>query len=250
MTRISCPDVITNCTWILKKTGLYPTKVSTHSYILKQLLNFIIHFVTYTVLVSNVVVAIVTRNGTLLNWQASVLMPVTNYYLKAAVLIINRKNVYLILADLNSKEFNLHSKKSNKYIQDSLNMSHMLLKYFALSSAVLLLTFGVSPFLTDGFMLVPASFNTGRYDVYYKILHLFATGYITCNYISIETLYMTLLRLSAAELKILQEKIIYLLEDVEEYCKGPNNLISIDNVDSVIQYFLKECVILHDKINL
>lgn len=245
MSYVSCLDVIDSPRWILTKNGLYPIKIITKSVILKLIINFILHISTYGIVIHNVFIALRTRNTTLLNWVTCVLLPMTNYYAKIATLIFRRTIFFSILDDLKSKEFNPRNKKLNENIQRVNTISKMLIRYFALSIGSCVIIFSFLPIVMNSLMMIPASFNTGRYDLLYKILHCIFTSYMSYTCFGVDILYMTLLGLCSAELDILHEKLLNTLNDSRNIC----NEYEAANIVIVEHIVLKECVFMHNKIN-
>lgn len=245
MSVTTCYEVISSCTWILKQTGLYPTKTPTFLDPLKHFFNLTLHIIIYTVLTSNIVIAISTSNKSLFSWQLPLFLPVSHYYLKIKVLLVPRKRFFSILKDLKCKEFNSHNQGLNKHIRNLHKITKFLVKYFSSLSATVIVIFCLTPILYDSLLLVPSPIPTGNFDILYKILHFLFMSYIAWNYVGVETLYMTLLGLCAAQLRILRTKIANVLEWSQESFNEENT----KNIDLLVQSSLKDCIILHNKIN-
>ncbi|KAK9718562.1 hypothetical protein QE152_g23152 [Popillia japonica] len=93
-------------------------------------------------------------------------------------------------------------------------------------------------------LMIPAPFNTGNYDVIYKIAHLLATSYVGLTSASIDVFYMALIAVCRAQLNILQERLMNVTEDAQAICMN-----NPESYEAIIENILKECIILHEAIN-
>ncbi|GJQ66211.1 hypothetical protein Trydic_g4269 [Trypoxylus dichotomus] len=149
-----------------------------------------------------------------------ILIPMVNYWAKSFTLMVNKRCFQSILLDLGSNTLNAHSEILNEHIQFIYRTSRLLLS-----------------------LTIPAPFETGKYDIIYKIGHFFATGYLAFNTIGFDILFLTLLSLCVAQLNILEERLSNGLDDAEDSCEDRNRL------GLEIHTILREIVILHETVN-
>ncbi|KAK9708266.1 hypothetical protein QE152_g27316 [Popillia japonica] len=152
----------------------------------------------------------------------------------AQLQILERKLIN-VLEDAEAISENFHGKNLNTAAEDILKECIVL--HDTINS--------ILPFFTNMPVMIPASFNTGEYDVIYKLAHLFATAYFSINSASIDALYLSLIALCTAQLQILERKLINVLEDAEAISENFHG----KNLNTAAEDILKECIVLHDTIN-
>lgn len=243
--KLSCIAVLARPILVLRISGLWPAKELNLVVILKFLFNILIDLATVSVVFHNIEIAVRTKNIRLLNWMTCILLPLTNFYIKTIPLWIHRNYFLSTIYELNSPAFNSHSDEHNKYIQTIEKLSKLILRYFAMAMTIFVSIFSILPFFTNMPVMIPASFNTGEYDVIYKLAHLFATAYFSINSASIDALYLSLIALCTAQLQILERKLINVLEDAEAISENFHG----KNLNTAAEDILKECIVLHDTIN-
>lgn len=239
MIKVHCMKTLAAPHWILTKSGLWPVKTLSIVTTLKITFNIIIDAAVYILIVHNIINAVNSNNTKLLNWMTCIVIPITGYIAKSATLLLNKSCFFSIVDDLKSATFNLHSEQSNKHIKFINKISIMMMRYFATAQIVFALIFNILPFVMNIQMMLPPSFNTGRFDVAYKIVHLFAAIYLGFNSTALDILCMVLMALCAAQLNILEERLTNILLDK---LQNNNAHLKLDNV-------LRDCVILHQMIN-
>ncbi|KAK9718502.1 7tm Odorant receptor [Popillia japonica] len=123
----------------------------------------------------------------------------------------------------------------------------MLYRYFSIAMMAFLAMFSVLPAIVDiGIMMIPASFNIGKYDKPYRIWHMFYTCFIAYNSAAYDTLYMTLIYFGAAQINILEERLKNLYEDTIKISSG---FQYSKTQECVSRKILRECIVLHNLIN-
>ncbi|GJQ66210.1 hypothetical protein Trydic_g4268 [Trypoxylus dichotomus] len=115
--------------------------------------------------------------------------------------------------------------------------------YFIVSLTAYILIGSFLPLLVDISLSIPAPFDTGKYDIIYKVAHFFATGYLAFNTLGLDMLFLTLLSICVAQLNILQERLSKVLEDARKECKS-NTKLTLE-----VHSILRDIVILHETIN-
>nr|QBB72958.1 odorant receptor [Protaetia brevitarsis] len=244
MSKIGYKEALAIPISVLTKMGLWPAKKVNLVVISKLFMNIVIAIITETVMVSNIIQAARSVNMKLLNWSICVFFPLTNLHIKALSLWINRSYFLSLLNDLDSTSFNNHPVKLNRHIQTIAKISDVIVKYFALVMVIFLSIFSLLPSFTNLPLMMPPPFDMGKFDVAYRIGHLLATSYLATMSATIDSLYMSLIALSNAQLDILRERLIKVSEDANELCDSMDKM----KWDAGVWIILKECVLLHDTI--
>lgn len=244
MSKIGYEEALAIPISVLIKMGLWPAQRVNRLVILKSLMNIVIAIITETIMVSNIIQAVRSQNMKLLNWSICVFFPLTNLHIKALSLWINRSYFLSLLNDLGSTSFNNHSMNSNRHIQTIAKISDVIVKYFALVMAVFLSIFSLLPSFTNVPLMMPPPIDVGKFDIAYRIGHLLITSYLATMSATIDSLYMSLIALSNAQLDILRERLISVSEEANTVCDGLNEM----KWDTRVWIILKECVILYDTI--
>lgn len=245
MIAINCLQPLSDPYWFLKKIGLWPVNRLTKSIVLKLILHLLIAIFVATMIIQNIINAIHTKDFPLFNWMTCLLPPFLNWHIKVTTLFKKRNIFFSILDDLRSTTFNIHSKELNKYIQRIDRISKMLVKYFEAFIGVYVVICCLLPFVTDIKVGLPASFNLGKYDIVYKVGHVFFTIYVGGSSVAYDALYMSLMALCVAQLNILQARLTDLVDD------GKNHHLNeaLDFPEDLSEDILRECLLLHKAIN-
>ncbi|GJQ66198.1 hypothetical protein Trydic_g4257 [Trypoxylus dichotomus] len=119
----------------------------------------------------------------------------------------------------------------------------MISRYFAGMVVIMVLLCGFLPFVADVKLMIPAPFNTGKFDVGYKILHIVIIGYLGVTLVGLDMLYMTLIGLGVAQINILEERLINVSENYKQLSKE-NEITNL----SFTKRILPECAILYEAI--
>lgn len=247
MTHTSCIQVLAKPIWVLKKTGMWSLERCTILKMIKLTIYSIFSIFAYGIVIYNIKIAIKTNNTDSLNWMISVLLPLTNYYSKGIALFTRKSYLRSILDDLQSDAFNMQNKELNRHIESVHKISKMLYRYFSIAMMAFLAMFSVLPAIVDiGIMMIPASFNIGKYDKPYRIWHMFYTCFIAYNSAAYDTLYMTLIYFGAAQINILEERLKNLYEDTIKISSG---FQYSKTQECVSRKILRECIVLHNLIN-
>lgn len=247
MKKVKCSDTVKTVISILSKEGLLFGREITKFDIFKAALNLLLSGVINVFIILDIINAVKVNNTKMANWMICVLIPVVGYVTKEFTLMINRKYFFSILQDLSSLNFNSHNDRQNRHIHLIDKTSSLLLKYFLISDSVIIVSFCVLPFAINIRMVVPPPFDTGRFDVLYKLFNLIASTYIGYNMTFLDVLYMTMMGLGIAQLNILKERLTEILEDA-------NNLVVLEKdynlheTDTIATRILRECVDLHQMI--
>lgn len=243
MTRIRCVELLDDTKWMLAKSGLWPIRRITICEVLKFIFSFLADAFLFIFASYNTVIAIKTGDIDLINLMICVLIPAANYTAKGYTIIMNKRCLEDILADLESDAFNTHSLQLNKYLQLIHNTTKTFLKYFILTLTLYMSVRSILPMIVNVEMIVPAPVDMGNFDILYKIAHLFATASASFNTVAFDVLYLSLMSLCIAQLNILQEKLKGIFETVEESRR------ETENISRLVLRIVKECVILHETIN-
>lgn len=233
---------------MLKTMSIWPEKTWTKLYILQLISIALGHIGVYIIFTHNILVGIRTGDSGLLSWTICLLLPISNYCSKGISIIVNKKCLYSMIDDLGSEAFNINNDKLNTHLQLVDKVTLILLRYFLVSVGGFLFIFTVLPFMANTIMMLPVSFDIGDFTMLYKIIHFFVCGYIGFGSCSFDVFLMSLLALCAGELNILQEKLTNLTAYAEEFNEISGNLENLEN-NSRTYNDVKECVILHEKIN-
>lgn len=244
MSKITYREALTVPIQLLIKMGLWPGNEMCTTLVLKLLFNLIVAITTEAIMLQNIANGIRTKNMKLLNWSICVFFPLTNLHVKTIPLWMNRKVFRSVLEDLDSRAFTEHPDKLNRHIQIIGRVANMIVRYFAIVMTIFLSIFSVLPSFTNVLLMMPAPFDTGRFDIAYRIAHLLVTSYLATMSATIDTFYMSLIALSGAELNILKERLMNILEEANE----SHGTLNKDDFDVTVWTILKECVILHDTI--
>lgn len=245
MSTINCLQPLSASYWLLKTFGLWPVHKLTKIIVLKLILYFLIDMFVTSMAIHNIINAIRSKNIPLFNWMTCILPVFLNWNMKIITLFKNRNVLFSILDDLRSTTFNVHSQELNKHIQRIDRISKLLAKYFEAAVVVFILIFCLMPFVTDIKLALPPSFNLGKYDVLYKMGHLFVTIYLGTSSVAYDILYMSFMTLCVAQLNILQDRLTNIYEDAKD--RHRNDVLK--PVESLLGEILQECVILHETIN-
>lgn len=243
MVKMNCVKTFENSKWILSKSGLWTIQEITKCTVLKLIFNFLFDVVVSTIICCNIVNAIKSKNIKLLNRMICMLISITNYIGKSSTLMVNKKCFESILLDLGSHIFNAHSEVLHEHIQFIYRRSRLFLRYFVMALTAYVTVGSFLPMVLNIGLMIPAPFDTGRFDFLYKIAHFFSTGYICFNTVGFDLLYLTLLSLCVAQLNILEARLQNVLEDATE------SYSSQKQIDLVVKDILQDIIILHEKIN-
>lgn len=238
MNKVNCFYVISKATWIHLKQGLILSEELRIVEIFRSILHYIIHIFMLSILVLNINNGIKSQNVSLVNRMVCLLIPVSNLIAKALTLQKNRKCFLRLLEDLQSDAFNTHSEKSNTHIQFVDKIRALMLKYFMITIGVFLLVGSVLPVIINIDLLIPNPIRDGRYEVIYRILHFIGTTYFGFNSGCFDVLYVSLIAMCIAQLKILEEELVNIVGNSSE-----REFIELGNGN--LKERLKQCVVLH-----
>ncbi|KAK9730325.1 7tm Odorant receptor [Popillia japonica] len=172
------------------------------------------------------------------------IIPVANLGAKLLAIWWNKKSFFSLMKYLESPEFNAHNEVQNRYIQVVHQFAKVLLKILIAIVAGYVVVTGVSPFITDTAMMIPPPNDMGKYNLFYKIIHIFMQFYLGSTSICHDLLFMTLFGLCIAQLNILQHKLLNVYEEALE--------LSVEvglSSRFTEKQLLKDCVILHETIH-
>lgn len=247
MYHVCCKETLSTPRWFLEKSGAWPSKTLTLSGILKLLINLTVNITVFILIIMNAINALESNNMMLLNWMICILIPLVTFCGKLITLVKNKKCFFSIINCMESDIFNSHDEKLNQYVRKIHNILKLLSKYFIVAVTILVSMFCILPFVKNSMEILPAPFDTGNYDILYKIAHLLVFLYYSFVSISLDTLNLTLLALGGAELDILKEKLLNVIEDAKAYCCS--DIKQRTSTENVIENILRDCVILHELIN-
>lgn len=247
MGKIDCIETLKTSSYVLSKTGVLFTKKLCTLDITKIVLNILLDLVINIIIVLNIKNSLEINNVKLTNWMVCLLLPMENYVAKRLTLLVNKKCLISLLDILNSEVFNNHSEKQNRHIQMLNKISRLIFRYFAFTMTVSLTVFCLLPFIVDIKMMIPPPFETKQFEVVYKLLHFLSAFYLAVNTTGLDMFYMTLLGLGNAQLKILEERLLNLLEDSKQI-QRLTEVVACDHIDSITERILKDCIILHKMI--
>lgn len=251
MARVMCIDPIIKILHILEKEGLLPR----NKFKLTQIVKIIFHIISFSLILSINIIVIVQaiQKGSAMEFIRAtyIIIPITQLIFKGATILINKQCFALLLDDLRSDIFNSHSIKLNAHIEFVYKVSDLLQKYYTLAIGLFIFVTAILPFIFNIRMMMPPPFDMGRYIFFYKIIHFLMTIYMAIHSISYDVMYMSFMALCIAQLSILQERLMNIFE--ESGTKSAEDL-SVENNFSrkfifVEQRILKQCIVLHDKIN-
>lgn len=242
MINVRCVQTLEKPVWILSTSGFWPTRKITTSQGIKLALNFIFDLALFGIIIQNIANALTFNDIKLLNKMICLLIPMGNYTAKSYTLILNRTCLFSLITDLESTSFNNHSEKLNENISYIHRICSLILKYFLIVLVAYLLTGGILPMIMDIGTILPASFDTGKYDLLYKIAHLFAMCYLAFNTVGLDILYLALLSICIAQLTILEKRLANILENAEEVCTTQYS------INKEVARILRECIVLHGTI--
>lgn len=242
MDRINCGRTIEKPKFILSTSGVWPTAKTTIPTIFSIVFNLCFETMVLTIVTFNILDAIKYKQINLLNKMICIAIAVINYIAKTGTLTINKKCFLSIIEDLESDVFNGHSRKLNNHIHNIYNNCNLVFRYFAVVLVMYSLIGSILPMIVDIPLTIPVSFYRGKYQFQYKIFHFFFTALLSYNTIGLDILCLTLISVSIAQMDILQERLINVLEDCKETC-GNKYFLNLE-----VERNLRECVILHKKI--
>lgn len=249
MVHVDCLAPLVKPRWLLVKGGLWPMENTTPFIAIKYVLNFLFDVIILAIVLHNIYNAVTTHNINLLNWMTCVLLPLVNYFTKAVTLFTNKSYLNSILDDLKGDTFNQHSDKLNRHIQKIYRISNMIIRYFAIVLTTFISIFAVLPIITNIRPIIPASFDTGRYDIIYNIGHLIASVFMASISTAFDVFNMSLMALCAAQINILGERLTNILEDAQEMFAKFGKIRGFTSVGAATEFILRESVILHEAIN-
>lgn len=244
MARITCMDALSAIKWFLLKAGLFPVDNCKSFTFFKLLCNFIFYSIIFSILLIDLINSIRTRNSAIFNMISCTIIPVANLGAKLLAIWWNKKSFFSLMKYLESPEFNAHNEVQNRYIQVVHHFAKVLLKILIAIVAGYVVVTGVSPFITDTAMMIPPPNDMGKYNLFYKIIHIFMQFYLGSTSICHDLLFMTLFGLCIAQLNILQHKLLNVYEEALE--------LSVEvglSSRFTEKQLLKDCVILHETIH-
>lgn len=241
MTKISCVEAISKISDSLLLHGLLPTKKIKRYQLLKVILQIVFYFVVLNLIIKNIVNALRKSDMILLNRMVcAMLIPVSMLLAKVIAVFKNKHYFFIILEYLDSNIFNDHNEELNRNIQKIAYIARLILRYYTIVGAAYLSLSTFLPMVMDISLLLPMPYNIGKFNVYYKYIHLLVMVYLTFQSLYFDMLYLSLLGLCVAQVHILQMK----LRDIFENSKEKATLYAVE-LNVITEEILKECVILH-----
>lgn len=246
MVKINCIETLKIPIMVLTNLGILNIK-PTKSTIIKLSLNFLIDLTVVTLCIINVKKLIDTNNISHAYWMGSLLFPMVIYISKIVSFQINKAELTSILRCLKSYTFNSHSERQNKHIQLINDMSVLILKYFAAILVLPIGLFAVLPLIRNQDVLIPPPIQVGRFDILYKILHLFALISMCFRSTCLDAFCLTSMTLGVAQLSILQE-------NLRNTCKSKSNNVKPSRkgkrryLSLMTKHSLKKSAILYETI--
>lgn len=247
MKKVVRSDTLKTVISILSKEGLLFRGNITTLDKFKVALNILLVVTVNIFVILDIINALKSDNIKMASWMICVLIPAAGCGTKGFTLLVNRKCLFALLQDLSSLRFSEHDDKLNKYIRIIDKRSNLLLKYFLISVSLIIISFCVLPFAINIRMGIPAPFDTGRFDIPYKLFHLMYCTYMGYNMSFLDVLYMTLMGLGIAQLDVLKERLTDILEEVnkrEVFEEG--NVLQDTNITA--RCVLREYILIHEMI--
>lgn len=214
MVRISCVKTLENPKWILSKLGLWINSDSTAWERYKFVIGLCFNIALISLVCQNIINSINLKEIKLLNRMTCMLIEGLTYLAKLSTIILNKKCFESILADLDSEEFNTHNQTLNEHIQFIYKISKLLFGYFIITILTYLVFGTFLPMVVNVSPMVPAPFDTGKYDIVYRFILIILCNYMAFSSIGLDTLYLTLLSLCVAQLNILDGQLLEAVNDV------------------------------------
>lgn len=242
MVRISCVKTLENPKWILSKLGLWINSDSTVWGKYKFVIGLSFNIALIILVCQNIINSMNIREIKLLNRMTCMLVEGLTYLAKLSTIILNKKWFESILIDLDSEAFNTHNHKLNEHIQYIHKTSKLLFGYFIITILTYLVFGTFLPIVVNISPMVPAPFNTGKYDIIYRFVLIILCNCMAFSSIGLDTLYLTLLSLCMAQLNILDGKLVEAVDDVAMKAKSKEEMALKCHTD------LREIVRLHEGI--
>lgn len=195
---------------------------------------------TLSVLILNIIKGIKLNKPMFINRMIWIVIPLINFLAKLIALHKNKKYYLFVIQNLKSDSFNTQDKQLNQHILLIEKISGLMWKYFGLTIGVMYLVSCVLPVVVDIEPLMPCPVNIGKYDTFYRILHLTFTFYYAINSPGCDLLLMSLLGICIAQLSILKERLIGLRGSDTE---------TVNAMSVHVEKTLRECIALHKVIN-
>lgn len=247
MKKVTCSDTVKTVISILSKEGLLFRGEMTKLDKCKAALNLLLAVAVNMFIMLDIINALKIDNMNMANWMICVLIPGIGYGTKEFTLLVNRRCFSALLQDLSSLSFNAHNDRLNRHIRLIDRTSNLLFKYFLISDSIIIISFCVLPFALNIRMGIPAPFETGRFDVLYKLFHLMYCSYIGYNMTFLDILYMTLMGLAIAQLNVLKERLTDIVEDASDMKMFEETSI-LHETNIVARRILREYILLHGMI--
>ncbi|GJQ66199.1 hypothetical protein Trydic_g4258 [Trypoxylus dichotomus] len=173
-----------------------------------------------------------------------VFIPTLIFVAKISTLFINKENYLWLLETLRGDVFNTHSESLNEHVQLVKQVGKVLLTYLAITMTVFLSIVSLLPLFINMDLLIPLPYRFDKFESYYKLCHLFITGYLCINSACLDLLFLSMLGLCMAELNILEERLSNILPDTLGKYESETF-----NLEFLVEEYLVECIVLHDTIN-
>lgn len=245
MPKLQCTVPLKRTTWFLTIEGLIRQNIFDQLAIWSLIMHLILSLSTVILMTSSMVKAFIIRDTIVLNQIICTLVSAFTVIAKIFTIVENKHWFASIIADLKSDAFNNHNEKQNEHVKFVDKITNLILKYYVVVGVMFVLFTCVLPFIWNVRMVVPPVFEMGRLKVFYKVIHFILIAYMVSNSVMLDVSYMSLMGLCIAQLSILEEKLIYVLEEARNRNKSNHKEIVYYHVEVI----LKECVILHDMLN-
>lgn len=245
MVRISCTEPFTKTSWVLVSEGLLSEKKPTKVEIIKLLLHFTYYLLSFGLMMLSIVNAIKTNDILSLNRVICMIIAEVTVFAKSLSALLNGKCLLSILKDLQSDSFNRHNLEQNRYIQTVNWIANFILRYYVGLVAVFLSVTCLLPFFFDVGMMIPPPFDITKFAFLYKSANFFIVSYLSVNSVSCDVLYTSIMGLCIAQLTILQEKLMYALNEARALDESRN----FKGPYLEEEQMLIECVTLHEILN-
>ncbi|KAI4468378.1 odorant receptor [Holotrichia oblita] len=241
--QIDCPEPLNLLKTMLQLAGIWPTKQITTALILKLL-------VCWTLLPGAIVCMLIElcKVGSDINKIIEVLVSLLQFIIVAVKLssVTLKKKCFLSLLKQLHCMISSHKIQNEIPTQRATTISNKLVKFFGMLTISVVVFYTLFPVIDKKALPIPFSYELGRY---YYLMHLteclmLITAGLTGN--SIDALYVTLATFAAAEIEILNSKLLICTLQVKE--GAGNNKLCCRAFNELVKRNLLECIRLHTSI--
>lgn len=212
MRNIRCSDALITTKWMLRKSGIWPLKKMNFFDKIKLIINWAYALSLMVMVLFEA--ANIWRNYQKLAEILCTVFPSISYLCKLVALVCKKKHFFAIIDSMDSTIFNSHPEEQKIPIIITIKVSRMAAKVFRVLIVLLIMLYLIFPILDHNALPIPISFKLGNYFYLMHFYQMSALILIAWNITCIDLLFTTFTGLAAAQIDILERKLLTSMKDI------------------------------------